>query len=295
VWAGLIALLLSAQVIVPAAQASAQTPVKITGVSIHTAMTPSSGSNSLSPKFATAACPTGKVALGGGAMLLRPASGNITGNVMLRSLIPSTTSYVAEAVEVQAGYAEDWALTTYVVCGNNVPGLDLQVVSKIGDSTPSRSSEGAWVNDAQATCPSGKKVIGAGGVVGGPAGRTSFQQIRPNQQGAFVFVQGVEEAGFLDSFSVRAFAVCAKPIQGWQIKIDGTDYNSARVQTALASCPTGQQVIGAGLTKGDPHGRARVESMIPTGQGHVLTVGAISEGRPTYPWNLASWAVCVTR
>jgi hypothetical protein len=144
--------------------------------------------------------------------------------------------------------------------------------------------------------PAGKKLLGTGGIVGGPAGRVSFQQVRPNQQGAFAFVQGVREINITDPFTVTAIAICANPVQGWHVVIDGTDVNTGRVQTATATCGANEQIVGTGLTKGDVYGFAHVDALVPqTLNRSLFSSGGIPDPTPTYRWNLASWAVCVTR
>jgi hypothetical protein len=216
------------------------------------------------------------------------------GNVMLQMLVPGATTYVARAVEKEGGYSANWSLTVYVICADAVPGLDLQIVPATSDSTPYLDDEGAWVNDVAAACPSGKKLLGLGGLLGGPPGRVSFQQVRPNQQGGYAFVQGVRQYSFTDNFNVTAYAICARPVQGWRVEIDGTDYNTDRLQTATATCDADEQIVAAGLTKGDVLGYAHVDALVPsTLTSSLFTSGAIPDPTPTYRWNLASWAVCV--
>jgi hypothetical protein len=81
--------------------------------------TKASASNSDSPKDATATCPTGKVAIGGGAKL---TLGSAIG-VALGESAPTPpdgqgrrTGWVATAHEVVGGEAEAWSVEAYVVC-----------------------------------------------------------------------------------------------------------------------------------------------------------------------------------
>lgn len=282
-----------------AAPDAAAAPVRVTDVRVRSAI--SGPGDSRSSKGATASCQPGERVLSGGAKVVVSASTpHSSGHVQLVALAPTATTYRAAAVENHVGYDEDWALVAYAVCVPADPGLGLEVVERTSANTYRYFDEdGAYVNDVAAPCPAGKRLVGTGGLLYSPDGNVdgyaSFQQLRPNQQGAYTFAQGVldVDAGSPQPFTVRAYAVCANPIQGWHVVIDGTDYNDARHQTARAECP-GQQIIGGGFTKGDFLGRAHVETMWPAGTPfQALSVwGGIPEWG-TYDWNLAAWAICV--
>lgn len=292
----LVAVLLAVPVTVAGGSAEAAptqaAPVRLTGVQRYQRTT--LGTSSPPSRHIGASCPIGQVAVGGGARTMGPYGGSIHGNVMLQALVPGSTTYAAQAVEKAGGYSGDWALTAYVICADADPDLQLEIEGRTSDNTPYFDPEQGWVNDVAAPCPAGKKLLGTGGVVGGPAGRVSFQQVRPNQQGAYAFVQGVREITVADDFGVTAYAICARPVQGWHVVIEGTEYNTAREQTATAPCPPGDQIVAAGLTKGDVYGFAHVDALVPTMLTRSLfSSGAIPDPTATYRWNIASWAVCV--
>jgi hypothetical protein len=294
--AALVAVLLAGPAAVlggPAEAAPAQeAPVRLTGIQRYQETT--LGTSSPTSRHVSASCPPGKVTVGGGARTMVSTGQTTRGNVMLQALVPGATTYAAQAVEKAGGYSANWSLTAYVICADRVPGLELEVVGRSSDFTPYFDAEQGWVNDVAAPCPAGKRLLGTGGIVGGPAGRVSFQQLRPNQQGGYTFVQGVRESSVDDDFSVVAYAICARPVQGWHVAIDGTDYNTGRLQTATAACEADEQIVAAGLTKGDVRGFAHVDALVPsTLTGSLFTSGAIPDPTPTYRWNLASWAVCV--
>lgn len=292
----LVAVLLAVPVAVAGGSAEAApaqaAPVRLTGVQRHQKTT--LGTSSPTSRHIGVSCPAGQVAVGGGARTMVSTGQTTRGHVMLQALVPGPTSYAAQAVEKVGGYSANWSLTVYVICADAAPGLEPEIVGRTSDATPYFDAEQGWVNDVAAPCPSGKKLLGLGGVVGGPAGRVSFQQVRPNQQGAYAFVQGVREITAHDDFVVTAYAICARPVQGWRVEIDGTDYNTERVQSATATCDADEQIVAAGLTKGDVYGLARVDAIIPsTLTRSLFTSGGIPDPTATYPWNLASWAVCV--
>jgi hypothetical protein len=284
----------------PGVAAPPPAPVEVTGVRVYSSSSPG-GFNSTSTRSATASCPQGQRVLGGGAYVMARNGGSTYGNVLLQALMPGTSSYFAQAVEKRSfgGYSGDWALSAYAICAPVPASLDVEVVSRTSYNSVKCTSTYSCVNDISAPCPAGKRIIGTGGILAGNAfnsGGVSFQQIRPNQQGAYSFVQGVLEGGLAGTtFTVTAFAVCAYPIQGWHVVIDGTDYSNARLQIASVECPEGEQIIGGGLTKGDGLGYARVETMWPLGSPFqkLYVKGGIPDPYGTYDWNLAAWAVCV--
>lgn len=115
-WAGLIALLLSAQVIVSGTEASAQTPVTITGKRLAQGRSPSIGFNSTSAKSAIAQCQPGQQALGGGVQVFTRNGSSPAGNVILHGVTPRETSVFAGAVEVERGYSQ--GRITHAASGN---------------------------------------------------------------------------------------------------------------------------------------------------------------------------------
>ena len=272
--------------------------VRLTRVGVYTTREPLEGFTSGYPKSAEAMCPEGQRVLSGGAMVSTSTGSSTHGAVQLYALFPfnypTRGSYFANAEENYVGYSEDWALTVYAVCAPVPASLGLEVVGRHSDDTMEPTAGGAWTNSVSAPCPAGKRVIGTGGVLGGSTNYKSFQQIRPNQQGAYTFVQGVLDKYLYEPFTVTAISICAYPIQGWHVVIDGTDYNNARDQAASVACE-GQQIIGGGLTKGDDIGWAHVTNVIPIGPPFqaLLVTGGIPSPHSTYNWNLAAWAICV--
>jgi hypothetical protein len=270
-------------------QAAAAPSAVASGVTVRTK---SSAVDSESLKTAFAPCPAGKVALGGGARITPRYGGATHGQVILVHAQPLANGYYAGASEWAGGYSYDWFLVAYAVCGDQPAGY--QIVQQVSDT----ETEGPFgnLNDTHASCPSGKKVIGTGGALQGARGQVSFQQIRPNQQGAYVFVQGILHPGFASPFTVYAWAVCANPLDGWHVVIDGTDYSTDTTQQTSVACPAGEQALGAGFTKGDDFGAAHIESFSVRTFSTSSTV-YLNGGAPftPQPWNIAAWAVCVDR
>lgn len=265
-------------------------PVKLTDDDVTIRYSPYRDWSSSPRQYASAGCEPGETVLGGGAKTI-PGDGEI----QLQAMVPGSTYYWASAV-AKYDYSERWTLQAYAICAPVRASVGVEVVSRTSDYREKQLYNGGYGNDVAAPCPAGKRIVGTGGAIRGPA---SFQQIRPNQHGAYAFVQGVNDRNDWGSpVQVTAYAVCAYPIQGWHVVIGGTDWNDERYQQTHASCP-GQQVIGGGLTKGDWEGEAHFNGMYPSswyGQHPIWVVlGAIPSHRPTHDWNLAAWAVCVDK
>lgn len=281
----------------PAAAAAALAE-RATGVQIVTG--DSYEARSEPRKIAYARCPDGKRVLGGGARVERILGGTTKGKVMLDAAAPISMrnpdgsyvdNYYASAEEWVGGYSDDWRLIAYAVCGDPIDGLLIveRHSSELSDTQP-------FVRKSHASCPGDLKVIGTGGVIHGANHTVSLRQIRPNQQGAYVFVEGIAYPGYTPDFEVWAYAVCAKAPLGWHVAIDGNGLSTAQVQATSVACPPGEQVLGAGFTKGDEQGVSHIEYVFPYTTSTISKVylggGA---ALPPQPWNIAAWAVCVTR
>ncbi|MDI1463570.1 hypothetical protein QEZ54_21540 [Catellatospora sp. KI3] len=185
-------------------------------------------------KTANALCPAGKVVLGGGADIVD--GGN---EVRLTSIEPTwavypTHSYYAVAME-DGGYAGNWTVYAWAICGNPVPGWEVVSTYKAAASTTSDTVQ------AVAVCPAGKKVIGTGGVtIGGY--RFRLVAVHPTYDHVLVGVSPDETAS--GSFGARAYAICTDPIG--QVLVDVDSGYSSSNKAVTAACPAGTTVHGAG-------------------------------------------------
>src|SRR5439155_23011714 len=99
-----------------------------------------------------------------------------------------------------------------------------------------------------ARCPSGKKVIGAGGELVGGGGHVVMPRITPNATLDSVTVASVEDADpTASTWRVRAHAICAFPITGLtRVEAHSDLLHPSNPNSATATCPTGTHVIGTG-------------------------------------------------
>ena len=94
-----------------------QGPQGAPGLSAREIVTSSTVTSSSDTKYLVLACPSGKVALGGGGQVLYPAGNHVGSEVALSSSLPSGTGWVVRAVEAGVVAAPGtWQLEGYVVC-----------------------------------------------------------------------------------------------------------------------------------------------------------------------------------
>ncbi len=218
-------------------------------------------------KVAVATCPTGtRIYSGGGKIKPVERGEGATGGLMLNVLRPvadpnGLDSFVATAnrrfVEDQALARFNWSLEAFAVCGPELPGYE-HVAAKNVDSDQRVTSTVA--------CPTGKRVIGAGGGIGDQFGMFSFDQLGPDSDGTSVTVTGVDDItdGVRPGLrAVLAVAVCAFPPEGYEVSrpASATGQDDATLRTATASCPDDKRIYGTGFSKRDDAGHAVVTSL----------------------------------
>lgn len=158
---------------------------------------------------------------------------------------------------------------------------------------------------SRASCPSGTEVVGTGATLGatvtGGQVAASLRQVRPSQQGRYVYIEGVSHSDSWNSKfgGLSSYAVCADADLGQHVHIDGTELNDDRVQFAPVSCGADEVVTVSGLTTGDTAavtGRAHVESMWPLHSSlDKVQVEASSTSVDPAPWNIAAGVRARTR
>lgn len=290
------------------ATAAAAAPPELTHVGIHGESSTQIGSETF--KWALVGCPDGQRVLGGGARLVNRSTTPFYGRVVLTSLVPVSyrkpdgtydDTYYADARELTGGFAGDWDIRVHAVCADENPDNRLQIVRQTTSDIVQDGSK-PRVRVSHASCPSGTEVVGTGAslvapVPGSQQVAASLQQVRPNQQGRYVYVEGITSppTSWNTAFSaLRSYAVCGDANLGQHVHIDGTEPNDDRVQFASVSCGQGEEVTGAGMTKGDEVGLSHVETINPVASSpDKVTIEASGVVPEPEPWNIAAWAVCV--
>jgi len=255
--AATVAVLVAAQVVV----VGSGTAAALAGVEMVVAR---SGTDSEALKVVAARCPLGKKVLGGGGRIF-----DGEGFVTLARLMPDPDrdQYEVWAIEDYFGYGADWDVEAYAICGEPLSGLEYV---NAGTFAP----PGSNYVEVTATCPEGKRAVGAGGIIGYAdllAG-ASFHGILPFDYGnaGSVVARGKYDERLNNplGYNLVAMAVCAYPPPGYEIRYETmpqayTPPYGRRLLQASAQCSPGKKVLGAGLGGLDAHGTARVDAMFP--------------------------------
>ena len=124
-----------------------------------------------------------------------------------------------------------------------VPGRVVVSTTTVTDST---SPKGGFL-----ACPAGTVALGGGGSINAGAPGITIVQNNPSPAG-WVFAAIEQGAGTAAVWSLTTWAVCAPAPAGYQIvQANGTVNPPA---SAIATCPAGKKVTGAGATLDTPVG-----------------------------------------
>ena len=238
--------------------------------------------DSSDPKSVSAQCPAG--------MRVTGVGGDVTGAVgeaQLDALIPRGTSVGAGAFEDDTGLASNWSLHAYAVCATPLPGLEI-----VSDTSNSASTA---TNRANATCPTGKQVVGGGADLNGTGHGGNVVLDGPSPDHALTSVTGFgieDEDGTAANWTVTAFAVCATPPPGLEVVTAHSEVDSDPA-SVTATCPSGKNLLGTGAFIGNAFGQAVLDDVRPNAALTSVTVTA-HEDRDGYAgdWFVVGHAIC---
>jgi hypothetical protein len=201
--------------------------------------------DSSSAKTAEAKCPRGKDVIGGGGGLVWDAQ-HQSYNVILTRLQPfhawnrQQDSYIAGASETSTGEAGDWWIEAVALCADPVPGL--HVASEQGGFSS------AAMQNPEAHCDPGEKVLGTGAQVSVTNGEVGLQVARASTTGNWSYAFAHEDPdGYQYGWYSWAYAVCAPEPAGYDvINAPSAYHDSEAAKTGTATCPAGTALTGAG-------------------------------------------------
>jgi hypothetical protein len=185
-------------------------------------------------------------------------------------------------------------LAAAVVSGGSQPppawaatGLEIVTVNSASDSSDHKS--------AYAFCPTGKRVIGGGGIVRDAGSSAALRMLRPDPgslRDAFLAVAS-ETTRYNRNWSVTAVAVCADPPPGLEyVYTEFGPYSTAFISN-IATCPAGKKVIGTGGAVNFDRGRVVLDEIVPATNLQTVRASAyVAEGGNPDVWSLGTWAVC---
>jgi hypothetical protein len=201
--------------------------------------------DSSSAKTAEAKCPRGKDVIGGGGGLVWDAQ-HQSYNVILTRLQPfhawnrQQDSYIVGASETSTGEPGDWWIEAVALCADPVPGL--RVVSEQGGFSS------AAMQNPEAHCDPGEKVLGTGAQVSLTNGEVGLQVARASTTGNWSYAFAHEDPdGYQYGWYSWAYAVCAPEPAGYDVINAPSAYqDSEAAKTGTATCPAGTALTGAG-------------------------------------------------
>lgn len=150
-------------------------------------------------------------------------------------------------------------------------------------------------------CPVGKRVLGGGGGVLWSLGSyprdivlTQMRPVHPwSGQDSFVVTGERISGGTTDPWWVRAYAICADPLDGMHIVWSFSTLSSASNQRAEAECNDGEQVVGTGAYIYGSGGQVGLQVMrASTVDNLVYAQGHEDASGYTGSWYVMAVAVC---
>jgi hypothetical protein len=191
--------------------------------------------------------------------------------------------------------------------GAGVLGLAVTVVPGLSPAPPAAAATGLQIvtadsasdytdsKGAYAFCPTGKRVIGGGGIVRNAGSSVAIHMLRPEPgslRDAFLAAAS-ETTPYNGDWSVTAVAVCADPLPGLQYVYSETGIDSNSFKSNVATCPAGTKVIGAGGAVNIGRGRVVLDEITPATNLQTVRASAYeAEGGNPDVWALSTWAVC---
>ena len=234
-------------------------------------------------KNTTATCPAGKRVVGAGADVTPGV-----GSVLINEIRPDSglTSVFVQAYEDETGTAANWFVAAWAICAYPPPGLEL--VSAASATT----SAGKGV---VATCPAGKRVLGAAGGMSGAPGQLLLDGIKPDSGLTTVTVNAYEDqTGTAASWTVTAHAICANPVAGLQRLFATSAASSSQNRVQTKPCPAGRQLLGIAGEINSSNAQVVLDAIYTT-DATASTAGFAAwedaTGNPAN-WSVTVYAIC---
>jgi hypothetical protein len=264
--------------------------------------------DSAASKVVGTSCPAGKKLVGAGGRI-RAESGPPSwigtlqsGQVGLTRITPSDTltSVIVTGAELTSNHPFNWAVQSYGTCEAETAAHELEYI-RVGSATTSDKARGVG-----AECPSGKRVVGAGGSVGAlesDVGKIALIGIATVGHLETVYAQATEiGAGTANNWRLFAYAVCAAEasVPGLELRRGETAFDSSHDKYASADCSAGKKVVGAaGFINWSENGFfgtvALTGLVIHGGPVARVSVFAAETGNgTTASWAIHAHAICAT-
>jgi hypothetical protein len=251
-----------------------------------------SESNSNFKKDAIVRCVIGEKLLGVGGRIVESTNGKLAlTNVYPLPDAPTNAQIIGH--EIAGGTGLNWEVRGYGICAKPTAAQQVEIVQAHsgGNSLATKF--------AVANCPSGKKVVGAGGRVSPVSGKTVLDEITPISNLTGVTVVGVEVGDGTDSnWGIYAYAICAKTteVPGLTYVSATSALDSSSPKSASASCPTGKKLTGGGgQVNITSSGKAVLNGIrLSASLGLVEASGIEPSPGTGSSWSVKAIAICAT-
>jgi hypothetical protein len=236
-------------------------------------------------KVAETTCHDGKQLFSGGFSTLGIAADQHW--IVLKGVVPEGNTVRSVAVEDTPGTIAGWKLGAWRTCGNFAV---VQVKNQsVADSVGSKVT--------QATCPAGKRVVGASAVVFSGGSNVILESFYPDDTLTNVTAIAREHGpGYAGKWDLAVYAMCAdfsfpglELVKQWSVSAN----NSSSEKSATAVCPPGKVPLGVGAEMDGGGGQVHLREAKIEGGLHSVVVRAV-EDKNGYSgnWNLRAHAIC---
>ncbi|HZN74062.1 MAG TPA: hypothetical protein VFC00_20530 [Micromonosporaceae bacterium] len=233
-------------------------------------------------KGANAVCPAGTKIVGGGADVLGGGHSVRIAGINPAPLLPNPNSLWATAHEDVLGYSGVWSLRAWAICASGVTGWQVVLADNTGPTN--------GYAFATASCPAGKKVIGAGGrSTGKPSVVLDSINIAADLSSVTVEVVAINGATPI----AYAYAICINPVPRQQ-RVALNKQPGSDDQTLALSCPEGTKTHGVGGGMTAAVGQSYLDELAPNGAsltGVYIDAREDATGNP-FSWSVNLQAVC---
>ena len=154
----------------------------------------------------------------------------------------------------------------------------------------------AMAKSVTVTCPTGKRLIDAGGNVVGGGGKVSMDDIYPDLTANSVTVSGKEIDPLDTNWWVSAVATCADEPSGLELVTTASSPGSLYIRAVTATCPTGKTLLGDGATITGGKGEVILDTVAPNGGSGTAATDVTVEAFESSPfaddWLINAFAIC---
>ena len=235
--------------------------------------------------FAEAACPAGTQLTGGGA---RGSDGTLRVSVAR----PSADGNALWWAGALGNGNPSTTITAYGICATGMSGYQIVTAEHL-------PPVGSLMAAATATCPAGKRVIGAGASNAGQPGYV-VEGVRISSDLTSVFartLRGPTATSDTAPYAV-AFAICIDPVPGQQRVMATTATSTGTVKSISVRCPSGTRLHGLGGMVSGGSGRVGLQALYPTTTftgspvGTSVTARVLAGTSYQGAWRAEAYGVC---